>query len=520
MSDKAFILLQNLLDDAHQWCENNCAVLDDQKNKLVQISQSIENLKNLIESSALASSLLWCPPMEKILPEVSLRIREVASFSPKRAVALKARLWNSIFGRLYLKYLKPIVILHKITLLLWGKLCFFKKCCSLFYYHTALFKKSDRFVSLRDFVTANNLPVYLVAESQRIETPRPIVFPAQEASYLVSPHNSYDFPNITVTCIQNGTIYGGTNFVFAQQNIVHHDLYDPGHDTTSEELHNFIIVKPKTGQAQWLQHDAHPVKLTVAATFVDACAFNYAHWLTEVLSRIVLFCSDSRFKDVPIIVNADLHPNIMESLRLMIGGEREVIILPTKRAIIVEKLYVTSVAGYVPFGRRTIESKRHSHGQFSPFAFEKMNQRIYSFLKSDSMIFYPKKVYLRRNSGYRRVVNESAIEEMLMLRGFYVVEPERFTFSQQVRLFNGAEIIIGATGAAFGNIVFAGEKTRIIILISKYVDTSYWYWQNIACAHRVFVEYVLGNVTGNDGLGIHADYKVDINDILRALENE
>ena len=90
---------------------------------------------------------------------------------------------------------------------------------------------------------------------------------------------------------------------------------------------------------------SEPERVESAAVFVDACAPNYAHWLTEVLPRVALFCREERYAGIPLVVNDGLHRNLVESLRMITRGTRRIIMLPIGRAIVVSELFLTSVAG-------------------------------------------------------------------------------------------------------------------------------------------------------------------------------
>ena len=270
-----------------------------------------------------------------------------------------------------------------------------------------------------------------------------------------------------------------------------------------------------------------PEHIPAAASFVDACASNYAHWLTEVLPRVAIFCSNKHFKDIPIVVNDELHKNIMESLLLVTGVEREIITLPIGRALHVDNLYITSVSGYLPFERRNTKIPGHSHGLFSPQAFQLIrnstNKGSKLIDKIIGKIDWPEKIFLRRNSEIRNITNAVKLENLLIDRGFTIIEPEKLLFLQQQQLFRHAKIIIGATGASFANIIFASQNTKIFILISKHPDLCYWYWQNIACASGKTINYILGEIkeksfrlTG----GIHSDYTIDLNMLLQELDEQ
>jgi capsular polysaccharide biosynthesis protein len=372
-------------------------------------------------------------------------------------------------------------------------------------------------VKLGDYVKALHLPTTKVFDAAWVDTPAPKVFPVEDQAYLVSPHDRYVFPPVYVAELGEALIYGGTNLVFVQGAVICHDLYDFERDYTSEELHGRHIIDEKKMRMRLLRHDATPEKIAVAATFVDACAPNYAHWLTEVLPRIVLFCAEERFVNVPIVVNDGLHKNIMEALFLVTGSKRHIITLPIGRAIKVDVMYLTSVAGYVPFERRKKELSSHSHGLFSPGSFEFLCNHMSGLGGTTEVEAWPEKIYLRRNSGARKVTNAFEIEKLLCARGYVIVEPEKLTFSQQVQLFSNAKTIVGSSGAALANILFAPQGAKIFILISKFPDTSYWYWQNMACASGKTVSYILGEVAARDHSGIHADFTVNLQHVLQEL---
>lgn len=132
---------------------------------------------------------------------------------------------------------------------------------------------------------------------------------------------------------------------------------------------------------------------------------------------------------------------------------------------------------------------------------------------------WPKKIYLRRNSGVRKVLNSSEIERALVALGYAVIEPEKLSFTQQVQLFSHAESVVAPSGAAAANIIFCPPGTRITILIGRFPNTSYWYWQNIAAASGNLVRYALCETAPGSPQGIHADFLVNLEDLFKSLEN-
>lgn len=445
------------------------------------------------------------------LVEIMPTLRRIgpAPLSDKDAAS---RLRESLFGKMYIKYLKRFLTFRLLAQWLWrnGFPIYAK-------YSTLSFAKLIPIVKLSAYVERTPEGVWRLAEAETVDTPSPAVFPAKDQDYLMAPHDRYVFPDIFVTTVHEALVTGGTNLILTGKEVLCHDLYDFRRDYTSEELHGRIVINPKTMRVRWLMNDAAPESVPVAAAFVDACALNYAHWMTEVLPRICLFCSEDRFRDVPIVVNDGLHQNLMESLFMVAGQGRMIITLPTGRALRVERLFAVSPAGYVPFERRTNKMSGHSHGVFSPHTFHVLCECLKARVPQADERSSPRKIYLWRNSGVRRIVNGSEIEHLLIERGFSVIDPELLTFAQQVTLFADAEVVIGGSGAALANLVFCPPNTHIIIYISKFPNTSYWYWQNIACAVGNRVKYVLGNVEKFTSAGIHSDFYVNPTDVLDVL---
>ena len=56
--------------------------------------------------------------------------------------------------------------------------------------------------------------------------------------------------------------------------------------------------------------------------------------------------------------------------------------------------------------------------------------------------------------------------------GFESIYTGDLSFEEQVKLFDGADVVAGATGAAFANIAFCRPGTKIICIIPNEYDFS------------------------------------------------
>jgi acetyltransferase-like isoleucine patch superfamily enzyme/capsular polysaccharide biosynthesis protein len=433
---------------------------------------------------------------------------------PRSGSDAVAKLRQTGVGRLYTNHLKHNPAVRSAVMWVWRN--FYP--IYLRYFVITRSRKWKRLARFSDFIKDGAVNSYTLADTCTVESPIPRVFPIADQEHLAPPVARQVFPKVQVAIVNDALQYGGTNLVFTGDLAICHDLYDFKRDFTSEELHGRAIIDPKRGRMRCFSHDESPEQVAEAATFVDACAGNYAHWMTEVLPRIALFCTDDRFRSVPIVVNEGLHKNIMKSLLRVAGEGREIITLPVGRALAIHKLYLTSVTGYVPFDRRSSRLTGHSHGLFSPEALKMLSQRLSGQIPEIEGRTWPEKIYLRRNSGTRKIANASKLEQLLVRCGYTIIEPEKLTFSEQLHYFRNAKAIIGATGAAFANGIFCQRDAQVTVLMSKHESMIYRYWCNMLAPLGVKVDYILGNIVENQHLGIHGDFEVALEDVIEMLE--
>lgn len=377
-------------------------------------------------------------------------------------------------------------------------------------------------IRFRQYVLAHRLPVSILVSHCRAQIKSPKIFPTED-SLLVTPLlPSYEFNPIQVTTIQNATAIGGTNMVFVGDAVICHDVYDFRSDSTSEELHNRCFIDGNRNEIRWFKKIKIRQSISTAAVFLDACANNYSHWITEVLPRITAFCKQDRFKDIPIIVDEGLHMNLMESLGPIVGGNRKVYTLGRDKSLLVKSLFLVSATGYVPFGVKSKKYSQPSHGAFSSLALKQMREIFLGEIEKLPKRQWPNKIFLSRHSPTRNLLNESQLMLGLLGRGYRLINTAELSFLEQVQLFSGAREIVATTGAALASAIFAPPGAKISVIMSKHEDMIYMYWLNILSPLGVDLTYILGEISSNRHLGIHADYVISddcVLDFLSDIEN-
>jgi capsular polysaccharide biosynthesis protein len=77
-----------------------------------------------------------------------------------------------------------------------------------------------------------------------------------------------------------------------------------------------------------------------------------------------------------------------------------------------------------------------------------------------------RKLYVARTDAPTRVMrNEAAVIEGMRHRGYEIVTPGTLSFTEQVRLFRSASVVVGAHGAGLTNIVFCEPGTTVYELV-------------------------------------------------------
>lgn len=348
------------------------------------------------------------------------------------------------------------------------------------------------------------------------------VFPEPEPGHYDFEDTGYAFPAVTLTTLNDVVVRGRSNLLTAPDAVLRHDLLDLETDVPAEEFEGRLHLLDGCAAA-WAPCDPFKVDyLARGAAFTDAAAWNYAHWMSEVLPRVAAFLGSEEQAGAPLILDADLHPNLMRSIERLAGPERPIYRLGRDHLVRVGVLHNVSPTGYARYKPRGQTRSAIGHGVFSTRALSRMVEAVRGAGDAGAEPGDRVKLYLHRGSSLRRLVNQAEIEQALTARGFAVVEPEGLTFDDQVALFTRARIVVGGAGAAITNLLFCRPDCPVITLVPRTADTGYWYWRNMAAAVGVRVMSATGEAAEAEdspanGLVGDQPYRVDVRDVLDAV---
>lgn len=178
---------------------------------------------------------------------------------------------------------------------------------------------------------------------------------------------------------------------------------------------------------------------------------NFGHWLYDVLPRLHLLRSaglvppDARYLTPPI--DAEFKST---SLRLL-GVSPEDCIGVSRPAAIAGNTMAAS-------------SGHRIHGRVEPW----IPQFLHESFARDSAQSGLRLYVNRHDTKSRRVLNEEALESVLVQRGFRSVSAADFDFQGKLELFGSAEMIVAPHGAGLSSLAFCPPGTHVVEIYDDY----------------------------------------------------
>lgn len=212
-------------------------------------------------------------------------------------------------------------------------------------------------------------------------------------------------------------------------------------------------------------HRAEAKKIRNAAISLPwgAAIGNYGHFLLDGFSGISAILDSGDFRNFAF-VTPPLSPRQKEQFDLIGINPR----------VLAEEIYRV---------RNLVFSNSMAYALHTPnLNFLSLRQRMmHESLSLDSA----KMIYVsRRNIEKRRLQSEAALELALQKAGYRIVCPETMSAKEQIAVFAAADVIVGPTGAAFANVLYAKPGARIIEIIPRDMTVNHerHLWVAYLCA--------------------------------------
>lgn len=261
--------------------------------------------------------------------------------------------------------------------------------------------------------------------------------------------------------------------------------------------HQFLPIQKK-GRILLRKMLSSSIKMDTAINGFQDWADNYFHWITELLPRI--HAMHIMNPDIPVLIAQKVSQLtfVQISLRQL---QIPFIPLTSGSCITVQKMYATEVPHVGRFSEPLLQHLRHSILQ--------------SFALVNSTVPFRKIYVSRKHARRRKISNEDEVWQCLESYGFERLELETVSWSEQVRFFSEASVVVASHGAGLTNIMFMNKGTHVIEL--KASNNNYWCYFSLARVFGLQYTYLLckGDVEDHR----NADIEVDIQACNTLLTN-
>ena len=244
---------------------------------------------------------------------------------------------------------------------------------------------------------------------------------------------------------------------------------------------------------------------------------NYFHWLVECLPKLAFIDNLKQFKDVPLLIPAGLHENLMAALTRVNINNHPIVNLDNGVAYHVDRLIFPSALS------RVLDRYRGAPVFDTDIILStKWVSRVADLLKNNEQSARKpwRKLYLTRKKGLRVLGNQDEIELMLSGQNFEIVDMDGASLDFQTKLFSQASLIVAPTGAALTNMLLCQPGTKVIVFMSDHETTNHYFWSYLGNIAGLDVTTIVGKRLFNltNYYSVHDDYVVDSKIVLAEIQ--
>lgn len=318
---------------------------------------------------------------------------------------------------------------------------------------------------------------------------------------------NYEGSNIKEIIITNGLLnsYG----------VVSNSLFIPFKSTIYPnpkfKKYNYFISAIKSVIFQKYKTIDEPIGL-----FHHAWFNNYYHWLIEMIPRLFAILKDNPSLRIVIHENTPKYCsqildvfNISNATKLQDGYlyKFKELHTATFQNIIIKNIPGSTGSYYVNI-------------KANPELLRNTCDYIKNKLSINNKISNRKLFISRAGASKRKIINEQVLTNELVKKGYEIIKPENLPFTEQVKLFSEASIVIGPNGAGFANIIFMKPNSSVVNLMDEGLNE----WCYLTLSSIFNLSYYQINCKGHGpGTPWSRDISVNLSDIMSLItkhENE
>lgn len=327
------------------------------------------------------------------------------------------------------------------------------------------------------------------------------------------------YPAIKIRELYNVKIFSGTPY-FISGKKVYTDELNVERSSKIDLSFNYAVQRGNVA----ICANSGCKKIEEAIYISGVGAWNWYHWLTEILPKLILVSQYGKgYENIPIAVCETSYstPSIRASLDCFADG-REIIVLKRYGKYHFNKVITADAPTYCLFDSAVGAWTAPDDCLIHKSAYDDVKRHISCLHSEVDNKGFPKRIFLMRRSDLRKY-NQEEIMNIAEGYGFKPIYTEDYSVHEQAALFENTDFIVGPSGAAWANMVFSGKKTSALCWVLKQAAGS-TVFANLATASGVKLKYFLVDHPIEDLRDIHlTEYRLEpkafeaaLNDLINA----
>ncbi len=351
-------------------------------------------------------------------------------------------------------------------------------------------------------------------------------------SILIPKATRYKSPGVLSFALNNAIVLGRSDVFFKGGFAVFPNGFNPNEHLCNIETFN--IGRMDLGRNTLNVTSKPTFRLNKGVSLLGDGAGNYAHYLTEIIPKLIAINSISDFDDFPLIADGWVGERLLDVLNIFNNSRRQVILVNQWERVLVDHLVCVTSPTHAPQDfRSNFGAAAKVKGILEAYKFTSYSLRLVreeALKRCLELGLEPKRfkrIYILRKGEFkegvqyniRTIANQEEICRFLLRNGFKIIDTTSLSFSAQVMLFAEAELVVAPVGASLANLIFSNENTKVIALSACYEGADYSYFTKLMSALDHKLSYVVGpQVDYYDKHPMHKNYTICIEALKLAIK--
>ncbi|MEI8216421.1 MAG: glycosyltransferase family 61 protein [Eubacteriales bacterium] len=321
---------------------------------------------------------------------------------------------------------------------------------------------SYKLITFKAFCQLRKTRYFVIEEEQPRKALIPHYYGSQEDEII----QEYISPEIYLAEVFDANIVGANGFVLANK----HCLLDMALSKKKARYDlRYQSLKRIEKNEVLIEYNFSGIEYSEGILLCGFAPHNYFHITLELLSRLQYIDNFEEFRSLPILIDEIVFeiPQFSDLFNIINKHNHLVIPIKCNSMYKIHKLIFPSYNTWMPINLKEGIEFEPEDTIIAISAVKHIRESVFENLKISNAEGFRKIFISRKNQDNSRLTNEWDVISLFRSKGFEIVFPEELSFIEQVELFGQAKYIVGATGAAFTNIIYCPDNAEIICIIPK-----------------------------------------------------